>query len=339
MGGTARWAVAASLVSALLLFVPDALARMNPPKGPVAPGEELTFSLPLDSVRFDVLVDQRERCERESSLPVQYRATFEVVWFNHAPGPNKKVVQPLTGGSQGFSFSYAVPPNTKPNADFVINMSLIGNCPPAGVYSANAQWGPFKVGGAAQPDRLEKCLNLGVWPRSVDELADWAFLCDIEILSNPKAPQLDKWIAGVALLPPLKATKAAPAPLKRQLVKDFVEFLQRLGEKAFNRTSAKTLARIAQVQATNGLKDKLPGVMSRAEAEAVGKAWVGEGAEAILDRNGKQIGLKSADKLRIYRSPSPKKAEGGKVQANFEEYEIIKGKRTQTKNAHGDVSG
>ncbi len=48
------------------------------------------------------------------------------------------------------------------------------------------------------------------------------------------------------------------------------------------------------------------------EAEQLGQAWVGEGAVAI--EGGK--GLRSADKLRVYRRPEVKS--DGKIQANLE---------------------
>jgi RHS repeat-associated protein len=72
------------------------------------------------------------------------------------------------------------------------------------------------------------------------------------------------------------------------------------------------------------------GSATEAEAEALGKAWVGPGARAASD--GKS--LVSADGLRIYRPPSFK-PNLGKVQANFET-KVVSGGRPIS-NGHLDI--
>jgi RHS repeat-associated protein len=79
----------------------------------------------------------------------------------------------------------------------------------------------------------------------------------------------------------------------------------------------------------------LSGEVTRAEIDAIGKTWVGPGYRATSDGSG----LVSADALRVYRAPTPKRgstyATTG-VQANLEQ-KIAPGKQPFS-NAHINVT-
>ncbi|MGJ7612142.1 MULTISPECIES: hemagglutinin repeat-containing protein [unclassified Variovorax] len=76
---------------------------------------------------------------------------------------------------------------------------------------------------------------------------------------------------------------------------------------------------------------------SVAEADQLGKTWVGDGAKRLSDSSG----WMSADGTRIYRSPTQKSSSFATtgVQANFETYAInpITGQRVKTGNGHLNV--
>lgn len=76
---------------------------------------------------------------------------------------------------------------------------------------------------------------------------------------------------------------------------------------------------------------------SAAEADQLGKTWVGDGAKRLSDASG----WMSADGTRIYRSPTQKSSSFATtgVQANFETYVInpVTGQRVKTGNGHLNV--
>jgi hypothetical protein len=82
--------------------------------------------------------------------------------------------------------------------------------------------------------------------------------------------------------------------------------------------------------ATKGKGDFGLGSATRAEADDIGRAWVGRGAE--VSRDGKA--LVSMDKLRQYR-PASYKASLGRWQANLEERLLPQGKWQS--NGHIDI--
>lgn len=74
------------------------------------------------------------------------------------------------------------------------------------------------------------------------------------------------------------------------------------------------------------------GSATREEALSAGKAWAGEGAEAITDNaTGEIIGYKSVDGMRAFRLQY--KPKEGMFRANFQENEMV---RTQY-NANQDI--
>ena len=75
------------------------------------------------------------------------------------------------------------------------------------------------------------------------------------------------------------------------------------------------------------------GEFSAEEAELMGKAWVGEGAQ--LRSNGKVWVSRNGN--RMYRVPTPKPSLGGKMQANLEEVMEVNGKMVVIRNAHIDI--
>ena len=77
------------------------------------------------------------------------------------------------------------------------------------------------------------------------------------------------------------------------------------------------------------------GSASVAEANELGRAWVGEGAR--LAQDGRT--LVSSDKLRTYRPPSPKNSPWATTgtQANFERLEVIRGRPRPIANGHLDI--
>jgi hypothetical protein len=78
------------------------------------------------------------------------------------------------------------------------------------------------------------------------------------------------------------------------------------------------------------------GEASRARAMAAGVRWVGRGARFMRDRRtGRITGLISKDGTRSFRLPSNKG--GGRVQANFERWHKVGGRRRRLSNAHLDI--
>ncbi|MFM0723152.1 hypothetical protein PQQ53_05595 [Paraburkholderia strydomiana] len=79
------------------------------------------------------------------------------------------------------------------------------------------------------------------------------------------------------------------------------------------------------------------GTGSGAEANALGQAWVGDGATRTSDGSG----LVSADGTRVYRFPTEKTSPYATTgaQANFETYNInpVTGARTKVSNGHLNV--
>ena len=65
------------------------------------------------------------------------------------------------------------------------------------------------------------------------------------------------------------------------------------------------------------------GSSTYADVLRAGEAWVGEGAEKIIDKKtGEVIGFKSADEMRAFRIQY--KPKEGMVRANFQQNEIIR---------------
>ncbi len=76
--------------------------------------------------------------------------------------------------------------------------------------------------------------------------------------------------------------------------------------------------------------------MSRAEADELGRAWVGPGARTITDRSsGKPVGLIDPSGRFVYRFPAVKNTRKarGVTQANLERYQRASDKRPVL-NAH-----
>jgi len=81
------------------------------------------------------------------------------------------------------------------------------------------------------------------------------------------------------------------------------------------------------------------GSLSRQEAIEVGRAFVGEGAIEIT-KNGRAIGMRSADGLKVFRFPAQKVRgqAAGRTQANLEEFFIDEaGRKIQIRNGHINV--
>jgi filamentous hemagglutinin len=78
------------------------------------------------------------------------------------------------------------------------------------------------------------------------------------------------------------------------------------------------------------------GNATMAEADVLGKSWVGEGYKIARDGST----LVSSDGLRTYRPPSPKNSPQAitGVQANFEQLEIVRGRLKVMSNAHLDIT-
>jgi filamentous hemagglutinin len=83
-------------------------------------------------------------------------------------------------------------------------------------------------------------------------------------------------------------------------------------------------------EAATGSRNFGLGSATRAEADAAGRAWVGDGARIASDGSA----LVSLDGLRQYRLPSLK-PRIGKTQANFERREVPKG--PWQSNGHLDI--
>ncbi|OON33519.1 filamentous hemagglutinin [Izhakiella australiensis] len=94
----------------------------------------------------------------------------------------------------------------------------------------------------------------------------------------------------------------------------------------------------AVVKGDNGKLNYGVGSGTKAEADRLGKIWVGDGARPLSDGSG----LKSADGTRVYRYPAPKRnsphATTG-IQANFETLKIdpITGDKTKIGNGHLNI--
>jgi RHS repeat-associated protein len=102
----------------------------------------------------------------------------------------------------------------------------------------------------------------------------------------------------------------------------------------FGRAADDTLQKIFEVQRGKG--DFGIGSMSASKADKIGRSWVGDGATPLME-NGKQIGLVSSDRSRVYRFPS-EKVKSGRYQANIEEITTSRtGQRTRVRNAHIDI--
>ncbi|MCY1399162.1 hypothetical protein D9M71_142120 [compost metagenome] len=88
---------------------------------------------------------------------------------------------------------------------------------------------------------------------------------------------------------------------------------------------------------TNNLNFSI-GRGTAAEADQLGKVWVGDGAKRTTDG----MGWISADGLRVYRSPSAKSSPYATtgVQANFETYSInpVTGRKAKIGNGHLSVT-
>jgi hypothetical protein len=140
--------VLGSSVLMLALAAPVADARLNPPPGEVRPGEQLTFTLPLDSPKWQVSTDGRKQCAELNQGPVQYTVTFAVIG---AFGVPQRELPPGT-----FTASVTVPANAKPGGATFVDMYVTGHCGSLGIYSATAQWGPFRIAEAPQPSTTKK---------------------------------------------------------------------------------------------------------------------------------------------------------------------------------------
>ncbi|XTZ37861.1 hemagglutinin repeat-containing protein [Salmonella enterica] len=95
----------------------------------------------------------------------------------------------------------------------------------------------------------------------------------------------------------------------------------------------------AVVQGDNGKLNYGVGSSTKAEADRLGKIWVGDGARLTSDGSG----LMSADKTRVYRFPASKDNSSHATtgtQANFETYKInpVTGDKTKIGNGHLDIN-
>ncbi|MDI3441462.1 VENN motif pre-toxin domain-containing protein, partial [Erwinia sp. V90_4] len=95
----------------------------------------------------------------------------------------------------------------------------------------------------------------------------------------------------------------------------------------------------AVVQGDNGKLNYGVGSSTKAEADRLGKIWVGDGARLTSDASG----LMSADKTRVYRFPASKDNSSHATtgtQANFETYKInpVTGDKTKIGNGHLDIN-
>ena len=83
------------------------------------------------------------------------------------------------------------------------------------------------------------------------------------------------------------------------------------------------------------------GQLTARQADDLGQAFVGPNAVNIV-KNGKVIGVRSANGLRQYRFPAEKiyGQAGGSVQANIEEFVLsASGKKSLVRNGHIDIVG
>ena len=304
----------------------------------MAPGETLSFSLPFGDEKWGVRLDVREKCVELNQGPVEYTLTYKVF----GPVGNGSTASRQGQASGGYYFiSIVVPPNAKPGVGGVtlIDMYLVGHCGVLGVYSATAQWGPYTVGDPAK-DRHEHCRNLVV-PKTFDDLVDLVIACDVDTVFNPNSTLDERLVAGIFLLPAFKVGKGVPSPVRRQLLKELWEQIERIGAtQARKPKTTKALQTILEIGTKKG--NIAAGRMTRAEVDELGRIWVGPGARQITE-GGK--GLVSKDGTRVYRFPAEKPKLGGKVQANLEERVLPATRKgaekrvpVNVRNAHVDIT-
>nr|CDS58029.1 conserved hypothetical protein [Serratia symbiotica] len=94
----------------------------------------------------------------------------------------------------------------------------------------------------------------------------------------------------------------------------------------------------AVVKGDNGKLNYGVGSGTKAEADRLGKIWVGDGARLTSDKTG----LMSADGTRVYRFPASKDNSSHAItgtQANFETFKIdpVTGDKTKIGNGHLDI--
>jgi hypothetical protein len=219
MGGWLRPAIVALLACAGLVFAPMAFARANPPAGEVVHGEQLTFSNPSGAHRFSVSNGSRQTCPPPSEGPLTF--TARVVVFD---GSGRTFRFPAASGSNGFSVSF--PATRTSRGLWVVDMYILGSCRLAGhamgVWSATAQWGPYRA-----VSKLERC-SKPFWPTSGEDLYDVVIGCDIETITNPKAPLGEKAWVVLTSLPQFRAARVAPAPVRRQILSSLFDSLKKI---------------------------------------------------------------------------------------------------------------